>query len=296
MSVSFAVRKLYWGRETTYGTAVTPTATMGLPQAWDPGLELVEEEIYAGSRGYFDRLYIGRNVKPSAEFYFVDGRFLPFLLGLVANSGSSAPYTHTVTLGNTLPSMTIEAVRGSVAERVVGALVSDWEISVDENGIVTVSLDFAARDVSFLTTYTDPNIALPTTRPFKYTDMTVTWGATTLGKITSLSISGSNNLEPLPRVGDVVPGYVILTAEYEAEIELVWENYTLALDFLNATKRNLSVKFVRTANNDEVEFQLSNCLLEWASEIDYKGGKMVQTISLRPQGIQIIGKDSFATW
>ena len=50
MSVSFAVRKLYWGKETTYGTAVASTATMGLPQAWDPGLELVEEEIYAGDR------------------------------------------------------------------------------------------------------------------------------------------------------------------------------------------------------------------------------------------------------
>jgi hypothetical protein len=296
MSISFAVRKLYWGKETTYGQAATVSKTLGLPQSFDLGLELVEEDIYAGGRGYYDHLYIGRNVNPSAEFYMVDGTFLPFLLGSVTNSGTAAPYTHTVTLGNTLPSMTLEAVRGSIAERVVGALVSDWEISVEADGIVDVSLDFSAKDVSFLTSYTDPNISLPTTRPFKFTDMTVTWGGTTLGKVTSCSISGSNNLEPLPRQGDVIPGYAILTAEYEAELELIWESYDLALDFLNATKRNLVVKFVRTAGQDEIEFDLNDCLLEWASEIDYTGDVITQTISLKPKTIQIVGKDSVATW
>jgi hypothetical protein len=296
MSVSFAIRKLYWGKETTYGQAATVSSTLGLPQSFDPGLELVEEDIYAGERGYYDHLYIGRNVNPSAEFYMVDGTFLPFLLGSVANSGTAAPYTHTVTLGNTLPSMTLEAVRGSIAERVVGALVSDWEISVEADGIVNVSLDFSAKDVSFLTTYTDPNISLPTTRPFKFTDMTVTWGDTTLGKVTSCSISGSNNLEPLPRQGEVIPGYAILTAEYEAELELIWESYGMALDFLNATKRDLVVKFVRTAGQDEIEFDLNNCLLEWASEIDYTGDVITQTISLKPKTIQIVGKDNIAAW
>jgi len=296
MSVSFAIRKLYWGKETTYGQAATVSSTLGLPQSFDPGLELVEEDIYAGERGYYDHLYIGRNVNPSAEFYMVDGTFLPFLLGSVANSGTAAPYTHTVTLGNTLPSMTLEAVRGSIAERVVGALVSDWEISVEADGIVNVSLDFSAKDVSFLTTYTDPNISLPTTRPFKFTDMTVTWGGTTLGKVTSCSISGSNNLEPLPRQGEVIPGYAILTAEYEAELELIWESYGMALDFLNATKRDLVVKFVRTAGQDEIEFDLNNCLLEWASEIDYTGDVITQTISLKPKTIQIVGKDNIAAW
>jgi len=296
--VSFAVRKLYWGKETSYGTAATVSATLGIPQSFDPGVELVQEDIYAGNRGYFDHLYIGRNVKARAEFYVVDGRFLPFLLGSVSNSGSAAPYTHTVTLGSTLPSMTIEAVRGSVAERIVGALVSEWEISVESDGIVEASLTFMAKDISFLTSYTDPNISLPSTRPFKFTDMTVTWGSTTLGKVTSCSIKGSNNLEPLPRQGEVVQGYAILTAEYEAELEVVWEDYSLAQDFLNAssTKRDLTVKFTRTANQDEIQFTLGSCLLEWASKIDYTGDLMTQKISLLPKTITITGKDSFSAW
>jgi len=297
MSVSYAVRKLYWGKETTYGTAAAPAATMGIPVSWDAGLELLEEDIYAGQRGYFARLFIGRNVRPSAEFYLVDGRILPFLLGSVTNTGSAAPYTHTVTLGNTLPSMTIEAVRGSVAERVVGAIVSDWEISLEEDGLVDVSLDFAAKDIAFLTTYTDPNLSLPTTPPFKWGDQTVQWGATTLGKARSISISGTNNIEPLPRDSSgVVPGYVILSVELEAELEMVWENFDLALDFLNATKRDLTFKLVRTAGQDEITFTLSNCLLEWAGEVSYEGDELRQRLGLRPTSITITGKDSFAAW
>ena len=296
MSISFAVRKLYWGKETTYGQAATMTDVFGIPQSFDPGVELVEEDIYAGDRGYFDHLYIGRNVNPSADFYLVHGKFFPFLLGSVENTGSSAPYTHTVTLGPTLPSMTIEAVRGSVAERIVGALVNDWEISVDADGIVEASLSFSAKDISFLTTYTDPNISLPTIRPFKFTDMTVTWGGTPLGKVTSCTISGSNNLEPLPRVGDVIPGFAILTAEYEAELEVVWDSYDLALDFLNAQKKDLVVKFVRVANEDEIQITLGDCLLEWASEIDYTGDILTQTISLRPKTITVVGKDNIPAW
>jgi hypothetical protein len=293
--VGFAVRKLYWGKEATYGTPAAMSATLGIPQNFDSGVELVEEEIYAGGREYYDHLYIGRNVNPSADFYMVDGRFLPFLLGSVSNSGTAPPYTHVITLGTTLPSMTLEAVRGSVAERIVGALVSDWEIKAEADGIVEVSLDFSAKDISFITTYSDPNIPLPTTRPFKFTDMAVTWDNTTLGKVTSCSISGSNNLEPLPRQGEVIPGYAILTAEYSAELELIWESYDLALDFLNASKKDLVVKFIR-ATGDEIEFALNNCLLEWASEIDYTGDVMTQKISLKPKTIQITGKDSIEAW
>ncbi|MEM4591761.1 MAG: phage tail tube protein [Nitrososphaerota archaeon] len=296
MSVGFAVRKLYWGKETAYGSPAAISGHFGLPTSWDAGSEIVEEDIYAGQRGYYARVPIGRDVNPSTSFYFVDGKFLPLLLGAVQDSGTTPPYTHTVTLGNNLPSATIEAVRGSIAERVVGALVSDWEISGDTDGIIEVSLDFAAKDIAFLTNYTDPNIALPTTRPFKFTDVQVTWDTTAL-KCTSFSISGSNNLEPLPRDSNgVVQGYAILTAEYEAELEVLWEDYSLAQDFLNQPRKDLTIKLTRTANEDQIEFQLNNCLLNWASEIDYSGNMITQTINLMPTDITIVGKDSSSTW
>jgi len=297
MSISYSVRKLYWGKETNYGEAVTPDSVMGLPVSWDAGLELLEEDIYAGQRGYYARVFIGRNVNPSVEFYLVDGKILPFLLGSVQNSGTGAPYTHTVTLGNTLPSMTIEAVRGSIAERVVGAMVSDWEISLEEDGLVDVSLDLVAKDISFLTSYTDPNLSLPTKTPFKWGNQTVQWGTTTLSKVRSITISGSNELQPLPRDSDgVIPGYSILNAELEAELEVVWEDYQLALDFLNAQQRDLTFKLVRTEGQDEITFTLTGCLLEWASEIDYEGDELTQTISLRPTSITIQGLDDITEW
>ena len=295
--IGFAVRKLYYGKETTYGTAASPDSVFGIPIDWDSGAEPVEEVIYAGDRSPFTIQRLGYDVNPSASFYLVDGRFLPLLLGSVQNTGTAAPYTHTVTVGPTLPSATIVAVRGSAAERVTGALVSEWEISSEADGFVEVSLSFAGKAMSILSPYSDPNIALPTARPFRHSDAVVTWGTTTLGRVTSISISGSNSLEPLPRGSDgTVGGYAILTAEYEAEIEVVWEDYTLATDFLNATRRNLSVKYVRTAGNDEIEFQLSECLLTWASEISYEGDVMTQTIGLKPKSITIVGKDSYSAW
>ncbi|MEM4383095.1 MAG: phage tail tube protein [Candidatus Caldarchaeum sp.] len=299
MSFSYVTRKLYYGEETSYGTAAAMSKTLGLATSWNAGGEQVAADIRVGERTLRDRVILGLDFSPSVEFMPLTGEFLKYVLGNVTNSGTTAPYTHTITPGQSLKSLTVEVAKiGSAAraERSVGTLVESCEISVEADGLMTVSLDMRAKQVSVLDSYTDPNISIPGKQPFKFTDMTFTVGGTPYTAIiTSASISVENTLEPGPRSGDFISKYYLGAVEAEAEVELFFEDNTVANYMLNKTRADAVIRLARAAD-DYIEFTLPNARFDWEGEVDFGGDPLVQTLRIYPTSISVEVKDDIAAY
>ena len=298
MSLTYQVRKLYYGEETSYGQAATMTDVLGLVTSWDPGAELVHEDIRVGMRTIHKRIALGFNFSPSIEFLPLTGKFLKYVFGKVTNSGTAPPYTHTIEVGDSLKSLTVEVAligASAIAERAVGLLVDSAEISFEEDGFLTASLDCRAKSVTALTSYTDPAISIPDKQPFKHRDVTVTIGTTTYGYVTSGRITINNNLAELPRSGDYIQGFVLQGAEYEGEVEIVFENFSLMNDFLSKTARNVEIKFTR-GTNDYINFKLLNSYIQVSPEVPFNADELVQTVAIYPETIQVEVKDDIASY
>jgi len=298
MSETFIVRKLYYGEETNYGQAVTPTDVLGLARTWNAGPEMVREDIRLGDRVYQSRVVLGFNFAPSIEFLPLTGKFLKYVLGSVTNAGTSPPYTHTITVGSSLKSLTVEAARigaSGKAERAVGLLVNSAEISVETDGLLTVSLDCRAKKVEVVDPYTDPAISPPSKEPYKFNDMTFSVDGTTYAIVTSARIRFNNNLQERPRSGDYISGFQLAPTEYEAEVELLFEDYTFLSKMLNKTIGDVELKFTRAAD-DYILFRLDDCLFEWESEMPFEGDVLTQTVTLYPKAISVEVKDDIASY
>ena len=298
MSETFIVRKLYYGEESSYGEAASPTDVLGLARTWNAGPEMVREDIRLGDRVYHSRLPLGLNFSPSVEFLPLTGKFLKYILGNVTDSGTEAPYTHTITVGSSLKSLTIEAARigaSGIAERAIGVLVDSAEISVETDGLLTVSLDCRAKQVEVVDPYTDPALSPPSKDPYKFKDMTFSVDGTTYAIITSARISFNNNLQEKPRSGDYISGFILAGAEYEAEVELLFEDYTFFTKMLNKATGNVELKFARAAD-DYILFKLNDCLFEWESEMPFEGDLLTQTVRLYPKTISVEVKDDIASY
>ena len=298
MSSTFQVRKLYYGEETTYGSPATMSDVFGLARTFNAGPELVAEDIRVGDRVFYSRLPIGLNFSPRVEFYPLTGKFLKYVFGKVTNTGSAPPYTHTIEIGTSLKSLTVECARigaSGIAERAVGLLVDSMDLSVDMDGILTVSLDCRAKEVSKISPYTDPNISIPNKTPYRFNDMTFSVGGTTYAIVTSASITVNNNLEERPRSGDFISGFNLTGAEYEAELELLFEDYTFFDSFKNKSVVDAEIKFQRDTN-DYIKFTLDDCLVEWEGEVPFEGDVLMQTVRLRPKLITVEVKDDIAAY
>ncbi|MEM2003161.1 MAG: phage tail tube protein [Nitrososphaerota archaeon] len=296
--ISYFKRRLYYGIETTYGQAASMEKAL-LAQSWDLGAEYVEEDIYAGSRTYSDRLVLGLNFSPSMEIIPLTGEFMKLIFGKVTNSGTAPPYTHTLEPDpNTLPSFTVEAARlgaTNMAERAVGCLVESAEFSFENDGFFSVSLDCRAKSASLVTGYTDPNISLPNKSPFLASSRTVTIGTTTYGEVISGSITFENELVELPREGDYVVGFAVGKASISGELEIAFKDSSLMADFLSKNRKDVVIKLSR-ATNDYIQFTLGNCYVEWSGELPFEDSELTQTVTLYPKTITVEVKDDIAAY
>ena len=161
--------------------------------------------------------------------------------------------------------------------------------------VLTASLDCRAKSVTALTSYTDPAISIPNKEPFKHRDVTVTIGTTTYGYVTSGRITINNNLAELPRSGDYIQGFVLQGAEYDAEVEIVFENFSLMNDFLSKTARDVEIKFTRDTN-DYINFKLLNSYIQVSPEVPFNADELVQTVAIYPETIQVEVKDDIASY
>ena len=190
------------GKETTYGTAVSPTYLLGRNAKWDPNKNAQKWEEILGSVN--DDINVRREISyqdigGTLTFTPQDWAMLYYVFGLVATTGSD-PYTHTFTNQNTLPSFTLERAIQHTTDRVrtyKGCQVNSATLNFSTGGgagggYIDLVLELMAQDISNGTTTT--SLSAPTTKGFQIRNVKLTLNSSEVIEVISGSLNINNNL------------------------------------------------------------------------------------------------------
>jgi len=287
------------GEETTYGQVPTDVSKwIGLVQTFSGGVEHAGDTISALDSSRLKRpVVFGIDVAPSFEYYVQTGQFLKYALGKVTNIGTSPPYTHTIEISDdyVLPSVTLVEHRVGTpihGFRYLGCRVESLELSFDEDGFLTASVEMIAKKVDKITTL--PNVTPLTTEPFKASQKTVTINGVDNPYVVSGNISITNNHVKYPRSGDYIGGTVADRVDLEASLDLFYVDSSIVELMLNKTAFDVVIKFQRAAD-DYIQITLDDCYASVEAELPTEG-ELMQTLNLTPSKITIEVKDSIATY
>lgn len=260
------------GKETAYGTAATGTATIPVTSLTPHDkLTLLAD---AGWRGAPVKSY-GQSAGPLyAEIDFGGDVFadtigfpLTGILGDVAVTGASAPYTTTLALlntGNQQPQSYTFTVEDAVnALQFPGAMISDLGFKFDGNG----KLEYTAKATSLASVIQgSPPVASASNVP-----ITPVWeGITTLaGSTTAAVVSGEFNMKRTVEALKAVDGsqypFQVWSGEFTADgkLTVVMAADTYRADFVAGTTISVDLNFQQGAGAalTQVKLHASQCTL-----------------------------------
>ncbi len=191
------------GKETSYGSAVTPTLRLGLNARVEPNYENRLIEVSgAGTDETTVSYQFGRKlIKGTLSFVPQDWKMLVFAIGTTTNTGSN-PYTHTFSQNSdkTLMSFTLERGISATTNRVktfIGCMVNTLTLSWNAGGtgtgsFISCSINFVAKDVSNGTSIT--SLTPSSKLGFKNTNVILTLNSTVKTRCISGSLTINNNL------------------------------------------------------------------------------------------------------
>ena len=291
-------RLVSYGEETEYGVAPSDVSKwIGLATAFRGGVEQAGDVYAALDSDRKKRPMIhGIDVSPHLEYYVQTAQFLKYAFGKVTTTGSG-PYDHTLEISEdyVLPSVTLLEHRiGTPVHgfQYLGSRVESLELSWDEDGFLTASMDFIAQKVEKVTSL--PSVTPLDVEPFKASQKTVTINGVQNDYVVSGSISLTNNHVKYPRSGDWIKGAVADRVDLEASLDIFYIDSTILELMLNKTKFDVSIKFAR-GTDDYIEIQLLGCYATVEAELPAEG-ELMQTLNLKPSNLKIIARDNIAEY
>lgn len=205
------------------------------------------------------------------------GFWLKQILGSVASTGASAPYTHVFKPGALLPGFVLEkdytSKLANKVERFNGLRVASAELGFVQEGPITLSLNCEGKRYSVNAAVLDATLTDPGHRAWAGFNGVVKRGGAVIGGVRGATLTIENNLATdiycYPDVGET-PGQRFSLAEGQVKvsgsIDLVFQDFTLidlaAAD--TATSFEWTYTFgtgAGTANNEQISFALNYCSL-----------------------------------
>ena len=297
-------RLVSYGEETTYGQAPADTSKwIGYATRFNGGISQAGDMISALDADRKKRPIIyGLDVAPSLEYAVQNAQFLKYAFGKVTTvqpDPTNLPnvYEHTLEIseGYELPSVTLVEHRlGSPQHgfQYLGCRVESLELSWDEDGLLTASMDFVAKQAEKITSL--PSVTPDTTEPFKSSQKTVTINGVQNDYVVSGSVSLTNNHVKYPRSGDWISKAVADRVDIEASLDLFYVDSSILELMLNKTQFDVIVKFTR-GTNDWLEIQLLGCYADVESELPAEG-ELMQTLNLKPSNLKIVARDTISAY
>lgn len=284
------------GKETTFGTAVTADKDVGLVQNFSPSDKREHTKVYAAGSREIQEIVAGKiDLKYDLELFLQNGRVFEYLIGSVGHVETTGDWTHTFTLTDTLPSMTIEESYNISTDVVFirdGCKFIDGTISIDKGGILTFkgSLTSASVDTS---TASASAAVISSLGVLAYKHTTLSTGSagseTSVGKLQSFTLTFGNDVEDIEQAGSVeICEAEAKNLDISGEFTMMFENKTEYDVFLGGTSpvdQPASTSIVINANNGvtlgsgRVEFnvQLANAQYEEAGKPLAVGDVIIQT-------------------
>ena len=278
--------KIYFGKETTYGTKVNPSFKIRFSsEDIRAELEKKAEGLLTGSK-VSGRMYT-MGIKGSGKVSTLAradeiGHFLKGLWGVTNFSGevTTGPYIgkqkHIFTLinpANKLPSYTIWVDRVAEKYSYTGATINEIEFSAQPGDYLKLDINFNLKDESVETSLID-NSDYSTVSPFRFYHGVIKINGNPVADITSIKYAHKNNAEIKYQTTDTQK-YYKQPAPGEAEItvsmEALWDSGTVINNiktdwYKNDTIISIDLSFVDEQNN---AFIIN---LPYAQITEYTGG------------------------
>ena len=300
MSVQQSVRS-YLGiaKEATKGTIVAPTDFIPVAKDSIKPADVVDALYDTGLRGsnVVNYAYLQGRTRSTFDFggaVFADtvGYAIAGLLGSVATTGASAPFTHTISLKNSLVSgaddqpisYTLTDFYAADVRSYPGCQFSDFSLKFNADGM----LEYDTKTTGWASTaVADPTPTFSTVLP------TVVWrGAVSIGGSTvSTSMTGNidmtRSVTPVYGISNTQNPYNIFLGPLEVtgKITFIMEDDTELTRFLNNTQPAIVLNWAYGAGAGAVQIQATITKGAYTAAVIERGEDFVQvSIDLNGQG------------
>jgi len=299
MSVQASVRS-YLGiaKEVTKGTVVAPTDFIPVAKDNLKPVDLVDPLYDTGLRGsnVVNYNYIQGRSRSTFDFggaVFADtiGYSIAGLLGSVATTGASAPYTHTISLKNSLTSeadvqplsYTLTDFYAVDVRSYPGCQFSDFSLKFNADGM----LEYDAKTTGWAsTTVADPTPTFSTVLPTPVWRGTVSIGGASVSYAMEGNIDMTRAATPIYGISNTQNPYQIFLGPLEVtgSIKFVMDNDNELLRFLNNSQPAIVLNWNYGTGSAEVQLQATITKGAYTAAVIERGDDFVSvTIELNGQ-------------
>ena len=299
MAVQQSVRS-YLGiaKEATKGTAVAPTDFIPVSKDSLKPVDIVDPLFDTGLRGsnVLNYNYIPGRTRSTVDYggaVFADtvGYAIAGLLGSVATVGASAPYTHTISLFNSLTSdVDVQPISYTLTDFYAvdvrsypGCQFSDFSLKFNADGMLeydTKTTGFASEVVS------DPTPTFSTVLPTPVWRGTVSIGGSAVTTAMSGNIDMKRPATPIYGISNTQDPYQVFLGPLEVtgKITFVMENDSQLLNFFNNSQPAIVLNWAYGAGAAAVQIQATITKGAYTAGVIERGEDFVQvTIDLNGQ-------------
>jgi hypothetical protein len=300
MSVQQSVRS-YLGiaKEVTKGTIVAPTDFIPVAKDSIKPVDVVDALYDTGLRGsnVVNYNYLQGRTRSTFDFggaVFADtvGYGLAGLLGSVATTGASAPYTHTISLKNSLTSgaddqpisYTLTDFYAADVRSYPGCQFSDFSLKFNADGMLeydTKTTGWQSSQVS------DPTPTFSTLLPTQVWRGTVSIGGSAVSNAMTGNIDMTRSVTPVYGISNTQNPYSVFLGPLEVtgKITFIMENDDELTDFLSNTQPAIVLNWNYGSGAAEVQIQATITKGAYTAAVIERGEDYVQvSIDLNGQG------------
>ena len=270
MSVQNSVRS-YIGiaKEVTKGTVVAPTDFIPVAKDSLKPVDIVDPLYDTGLRGsnVVNYNYIQGRTRSTFDFggaVFADtiGYGLAGVLGSVATTGASAPFTHTISLFNSLTSdVDVQPISYTLTDFYAvdvrsypGCQFSDFSLKFNADGM----LEYDTKTTGWASsTVADPTPTFSTVLPTPVWRGQVSIGGSTVATAMEGSIEMTRGVTPIYGISNTQNPYQVFLGALEVtgSIKFVMENDSQLLNFLNNSQPAITLNWSYGAGAAAVQIQ-----------------------------------------
>ena len=299
MSVQQSVRS-YLGiaKEATRGTAVAPTDFIPVMKDALKPVDIVDPLYDTGLRGsnVLNYNYIPGRTRSTVDFggaVFADtvGYAIAGVLGSVATTGASAPFTHTISLFNSLASggdvqpisYTLTDFYAVDVRSYPGCQFSDFSLKFNADGM----LEYDAKSTGFQSeTVSDPTPTFSTVLPTPVWRGTVSIGGSAVSTAMTGNIDMTRPATPIYGISNTQDPYQVFLGPLEVtgKITFVMDNDSQLLNFLNNSQPALVFNWAYGAGASAVQIQATLTKGAYTTGVIERGEDFVQvTVDINAQ-------------
>jgi hypothetical protein len=270
MSVQNSVRS-YIGiaKEATKGTVVAPTDFIPVAKDSLKPVDIVDPLYDTGLRGsnVLNYAYIQGRTRSTFDFggaVFADtiGYGLAGVLGAVATTGASAPFTHTISLLNSLTSdVDVQPISYTLTDFYAvdvrsypGCQFSDFSLKFNADGM----LEYDTKTTGWASsTVADPTPTFSTVLPTPVWRGTVTIGGSAVATAMEGAIEMTRPVTPIYGISNTQNPYQVFLGALEVtgSIKFVMENDSQLINFLNNTQPAIVLNWAYGTGATAVQIQ-----------------------------------------